>query len=80
MALSWLAGLVVGIVIGLIAHFAAGGGSKRWAGGAVAGLVGAVLGRLLLGSKMAWHPHLIGAVIGAVVVSVIWAFIARSNK
>jgi uncharacterized membrane protein YeaQ/YmgE (transglycosylase-associated protein family) len=80
MTLSWIAGIVVGIVVGAVVHTIAGVGSKApiW-GTVIAGLIGAIAGRFVLASALSWHPHALGAILGAVVLSAIWAVAMRAR-
>ena len=79
MLLSWIAGVIVGIVIGLVMHFAVGG-RRSAALSALAGLVGAIAGRSILGHSLPWHPHFIGGIIGAIVLALVWVFATRSRS
>ena len=74
--ISWLVAVIIGIVVGLLVH-SVGGGGKTLALSALAGLVGAVLGRILLGHSLPWHPHTLSAALGAVVLSIIWVAATR---
>ncbi len=72
---AWLAALVAGVIVGVVIHYLIAARRRSpWWTSALAGLVGAVLGRMLLSfSFLAWHPHFLGAVLGALVLSLIWA-------
>jgi uncharacterized membrane protein YeaQ/YmgE (transglycosylase-associated protein family) len=81
MIVSWVASAAVGIVIGAIAHFAGAlAGTRAWWQSLLVGVVGAVAGRLALGSLGIWHPHLVGAIVGGIVLAAIWVASARAAR
>ena len=78
MTLSWVVAIIAGIAIGLAVHSAVGG-RRSAALSALAGLVGAVVGRTILGHSFHWHPHFLGSLIGAIVLAIIWVFATRGG-
>ena len=46
---------------------------------ALAGVVGAVVGRTILGHSFHWHPNFVGSLIGAIVLALIWVFATRGG-
>ena len=79
MLFSWVVGVIAGIVIGLAVHFAVGG-RKSAALTALAGLLGAAVGRTILGHAFRWHPHFLGSLIGGIVLALIWVFATRGGS
>lgn len=80
-----LAFLVIGMAAGWLAQFILGGrGRADWTEATIAGLagsfVGGLLSSLLAGDGLAIRPSgLIGSVVGAIIVLVIWRFL-RSRR
>jgi len=81
-----LLGLILfGMVIGWIAHLIVGGGGRvDWAQALIAGLLGSFVGGLLIsliaGDGISFRPSgIIGSIVGAVVVLLIWNAIRRSG-
>ena len=79
--------IVAGMAIGWVANMILGGGSRpeSWAPLLVAGLVGSFVGGLLAsliaGDGIDLRPSgIIGSLVGAIIVLVIWRGIASSRK
>ncbi len=77
--MSWLAAVVIGLVVGVLVQLVIRGGESP-ALSAVVGLIGAVLGRHFLSHSLKWHPHALAAVIGALVLSLLWCLAVRGPK
>lgn len=76
MLLSWVAGIVVGILLGLLVPSVLRSKRPLWLS-AIIGLVGALLGRLAFSSLPIVHPRFVGAIIGGLIFTLIWAAVTR---
>jgi len=79
---AWLATLVAGLIVGVVLHAVAGRRSRStWWAAALAGLVGAAIGRVVLAFPFfTWHPRFSGGVVGALVLSAIWLGVKRGGR
>jgi uncharacterized membrane protein YeaQ/YmgE (transglycosylase-associated protein family) len=82
MGIIWT--IIIGLVAGIIAKFVVPGSRNEpsgWVLTAILGIVGAMVATFL-GRALGWYgpdqgAGLIGAVVGAVIVLVVWGFIAN---
>ena len=74
--------LVAGALVGMVVYSMPGPPSKSpWWAAVLMGLVGAAIGRALLDfSFFRWHPHFLGGILGAVVLSVVWRMCMRRGN
>jgi uncharacterized membrane protein YeaQ/YmgE (transglycosylase-associated protein family) len=84
MGIIWT--IVIGLVAGIAAKFIVPGSSNEPSGfimTAILGIVGAVVASYL-GQALGWYAPgegagFIGAIVGAVIVLVVWGFVARQR-
>ena len=82
MGIIWT--IIIGFIAGVIAKFIMPGSTNEPSGfilTAILGIVGAIVASYL-GQALGWYAPgegagLIGAVVGAIIVLVIWGFVAR---
>jgi uncharacterized membrane protein YeaQ/YmgE (transglycosylase-associated protein family) len=82
MGIIWT--IIIGLIAGIIAKFVVPGSRNEpsgWVLTAILGIVGAMVATFL-GQALGWYAPgqqagLIGAVVGAVIVLVVWGFIAN---
>ena len=77
---GWAVTLAMGIAIGLVARASMylGRGTGLWWAAAVAGLVGAAVGRLVIDvAFLGWHSPFLGGLFGALFMSLVWAAAMR---